>query len=118
MLDLSADSVELKQSQIGARCQSRDRFPVVGLLPDFLVMKDDFAELSRNARAEVNKQGSYLGGLYTNTGHGSNGLSSCPLSGEYLASLICGESSPLNIQTITAIHPARFLIQDLKKQRV
>lgn len=118
MLDLSADSVALKKSQIGARCQSRDRFPVVGLLPDFLVMKDDFAELSRNAKAEVNKQGSYLDGLYINTGHGSNGLSSCPLSGEYLASLICGESSPLNTQTITAIHPARFLIQDLKKQRV
>lgn len=117
-LSLPAGSVTLEQSQLAARCHSRDRFPVVGPVPDFATMSNDFAELSRNAKASVNKRASYLHGLYINTGHGSNGLSSCPLSGEYLASLICGDNSPLNEKTVQALHPARFLIQDLKKQRV
>ncbi len=118
ILNLPAGSVELKQSLLGGRCHSRDRYPVVGPVPDFAAMSNDFAELSRNARANVTRQASYQGGLYINTGHGSNGLSSCPLSGEYLASLICGDSSPLNEEAMQALHPARFLIQDLKKQRV
>jgi len=50
-------------------------------------------------------------------GHGSHGLTTTPLAAEYLASLISEENLPLLQDQITAIHPLRFLIRDLKKQK-
>ena len=51
-----------------------------------------------------------------NVGHGSNGVATCPLSAEYLASLICREPLPLTAAEADLISPARFIIRDVKKQ--
>lgn len=117
MLAINQARLMLRQSRVGSRCNSLDRFPLVGPVPDFEAMKKDYAELRRNARATFNSTPHYHPGLYLNTAHGSNGLCSSPLSAEYLASLIDGDSSPLDRAAMAALNPARFLIQDLKKQR-
>jgi tRNA 5-methylaminomethyl-2-thiouridine biosynthesis bifunctional protein len=117
MLDLDRDKIVLRQSQVGSRCNSPDRFPLVGPVPTFETMAHDFAELRRNARAKIDKTPHYQAGLFLNTAHGSNGMCSIPLCAEFLASLIEGESSPLDRSMMAALNPARFLIQDLKKQR-
>ncbi|NQB78313.1 bifunctional tRNA (5-methylaminomethyl-2-thiouridine)(34)-methyltransferase MnmD/FAD-dependent 5-carboxymethylaminomethyl-2-thiouridine(34) oxidoreductase MnmC, partial [Pseudomonas aeruginosa] len=52
-------------------------------------------------------------GLYLNSGHGSRGLISAPLSGELLAAWICGEPLPLPRAVAEACHPNRFLLRDL-----
>lgn len=117
MLDLDRDKIVLRQSQVGSRCASPDRFPLVGPVPTFETMAHDFAELRRNARAKIDKTPHYQAGLFINTAHGSNGMCSIPLCAEFLASLIEGESSPLDRSMMATLNPARFLIQDLKKQR-
>ena len=104
--------------EVAARCHSADRTPIVGLVPNWKQMRKDFSELSRNAKATVNKAGTYYPGLYVNVAHGSNGLASCPLSGEFLASLINEENSPLSSSQAQSLNPARFLIRELKKQRI
>ncbi|HLS98177.1 MAG TPA: hypothetical protein VK018_05590, partial [Porticoccaceae bacterium] len=53
-----------------------------------------------------------------NGGHGSRGLTYAPLAAELIASGICGEPAPLPRGLAIALHPARFLIRDLKRNRL
>jgi tRNA 5-methylaminomethyl-2-thiouridine biosynthesis bifunctional protein len=103
--------------RVSLRCNSPDRLPLVGMAPDLEKMRTRYAGLSRNAKAKFNSTGEYYAGLYLNVAHGSNGLASCPLSAEFLASLIANENLPLNRDIIECLNPTRFLIKDLKKQR-
>jgi len=105
-------------SRAAVRCNTTDYFPVVGAVPDYQNFQLQYANLARNAKAKTEEKGSYLPGLYVNTGHGSYGLATCPLSAEYLASLIENESLPLPVDMMDSLSPARFIIRDLKKQRI
>ena len=95
------------------RCASRDYLPMVGPVPATEAFCDDFAVLRRNARTRISRCGSYLPGLYLNTGHGARGLTSTPLAAELLAAQICGEAWPMPADLAQALAPARFLIRDL-----
>ncbi|MGV8267669.1 bifunctional tRNA (5-methylaminomethyl-2-thiouridine)(34)-methyltransferase MnmD/FAD-dependent 5-carboxymethylaminomethyl-2-thiouridine(34) oxidoreductase MnmC, partial [Pseudomonas aeruginosa] len=55
----------------------------------------------------------WLPGLSLNSGHGSRGLISGPLSGDLLAAGICGEPLPLPPAGAEACHPNRLLLRDL-----
>jgi tRNA 5-methylaminomethyl-2-thiouridine biosynthesis bifunctional protein len=103
--------------RVSLRSSSPDRLPLVGMAPDLDRMGATYAELSRNAKAQFRTAGEYHDDLYLNIGHGSNGLASCPLSAEFLASLIERENLPLSREMINSLNPCRFLIKDLKKQR-
>lgn len=111
---LSRDSV---LERVSLRCNTPDRVPLVGMAPNLEKMRSTYAGLSKNARARIDSTGEYYAGLYLNLAHGSNGLASCPLSAEYLASLIERENIPVSLQMAASLNPTRFLIQDLKKQR-
>tara|TARA_B100000959_G_scaffold286591_1_gene365970 strand:+ start:6716 stop:8707 length:1992 start_codon:yes stop_codon:yes gene_type:complete len=108
---------EFQEARVALRCSSSDYLPVVGQVPDVGAMQEQFSELRLNARAQVNSGGSYHPGLYLSVAHGSNGLATCPLSSEFLASLINGEALPIDQAMSAALNPARFIIRDLKKQR-
>lgn len=118
LLDGRVSDFHIVHSPVGIRANTRDRIPTIGHLPDFEAMEGLYGELSRNAKAKFSSPGVYHQGLYISAGHGSNGLASCPLAGEYLASLINGDCLPLDQEVMDALNPCRFLIQDLKKQRL
>jgi len=107
--------------RVSIRCNSPDGIPLVGMMPDRAKMRSRYGELARNARAKFSTTGhdceQYTDGLFLNVAHGSNGLASCPLSAEFLASLITEENLPLSEAMINTLNPSRFLIKDLKKQR-
>ena len=103
--------------RVSLRCNSPDRMPLVGMAPNLEKMRTAYAGLARNAKAKFTSAGEYYAGLYLNVAHGSNGLASCPLSAEFLASLISNENLPLSRDIAASINPTRFLIKDLKKQR-
>lgn len=77
----------------GARCVSPDRMPMIGPAPD-----------------GPGEDGRWPG-LYLSAAHGSSGLLGAPLGGEHLASLICGEPSPLPRPAARTVDPARFLLR-------
>jgi tRNA 5-methylaminomethyl-2-thiouridine biosynthesis bifunctional protein len=104
--------------RVSLRCNSADQLPVVGPMPDLKKMKIHYAALSKNARSKFDSVGHYLPGLYINVAHASNGLASCPLSAEFLASYINGENLPLSQEAINSLNPSRFLIRDLQKQKI
>ena len=111
---LSKDAIA---ERVSLRCNSPDRMPLVGMAPNLEKMGITYAELARNAKAKFTSTGEYYAGLYLNVAHGSNGLASCPLSAEFLASLITNENLPLSRDIAASLNPTRFLIKDLKKQK-
>ncbi|MFU8763343.1 MAG: bifunctional tRNA (5-methylaminomethyl-2-thiouridine)(34)-methyltransferase MnmD/FAD-dependent 5-carboxymethylaminomethyl-2-thiouridine(34) oxidoreductase MnmC [Haliea sp.] len=102
----------------GWRCASPDYLPLVGPVPDRAAFIRDYGRLRENARSEIPLAGSYLPGLYLNTGHGSRGLTSTPLAAELLASQLCREPLPLEPALVRALAPARFIIRDLGRNRI
>ena len=81
-------------------------------------MLEDYAILRRDAKTVLETRGSYLPNLYVNCGMGSRGLSYAPLTAEILAAQIAGETPPLERELLNAMHPARFIIRDLKRSRI
>jgi tRNA 5-methylaminomethyl-2-thiouridine biosynthesis bifunctional protein len=118
LLGVTTEDFTQCNSAVGLRANTRDRIPTIGQVPDFDIMKNQYAGLSQNANRQFDQHGHYHRGLYLSSGHGSNGLSTCPLAGEILASLINGDCLPVGQEIMSILNPSRFLIQDLKKQRV
>lgn len=110
-------ALEQLDGRVAFRCTLPDYLPLLGPVVDTEPMAQDFAPLRRNARAWLDKPGSYLPGLYLNIGHGSRGLAYSPLCAELLAGIINGEPLPVPRELANALNPARFLIRDLIKNR-
>lgn len=100
------------------RCTTPDYLPVVGPAPQFKNFLKDFSPLRKDARADIPLPGSYWPGLYLHCGLGSRGFSYAPLGAKLLACLIEQEVPPLPRDLQMALHPARFIIRDLKRKRI
>ena len=99
------------------RCASPDHLPIVGPLPVYDAFLATFAELRHGHPWTSYPNAAYLPGLYTLAGLGSHGVVSAPLAAELLASHIAGESWPVERDLMAALHPARFLVRDLKRRQ-
>ncbi|WP_067984404.1 bifunctional tRNA (5-methylaminomethyl-2-thiouridine)(34)-methyltransferase MnmD/FAD-dependent 5-carboxymethylaminomethyl-2-thiouridine(34) oxidoreductase MnmC [Neptuniibacter pectenicola] len=101
------------------RCSTPDYMPVVGPAPVFSDYIDTYARLrkDKNWRFE-GATAQHYPNLYVNSGHGSKGLITCPISAELLASMICNEPLPLPKTLIDSINPARFIIKNLIKRAI
>jgi len=100
------------------RCTTRDYLPIAGPVPKVNHMKDIFAFLRTDARKNSPELGSYHANLYINCGMGSRGLSYAPITAELIADEITHSLSSTERDLRLAMHPARFLIRDLKKKRI
>lgn len=109
--------IENLQGRVAFRCTLPDYLPLVGAVPDEQAMLEDFAPLRKNARAAIQKTGTYHQGLFINIGHGSRGLAYTPLCAELLAAHINQEIQSLPRELANALNPARFLIRDLVKNK-
>jgi tRNA 5-methylaminomethyl-2-thiouridine biosynthesis bifunctional protein len=100
------------------RCTTLDHLPFAGPLPDYARVTLDFAELRHGHPWARYPDASYQPGLYALTGLGARGMVAAPLAAEILASQICGEPWPAPRDIVTALHPARFIVRDLKRGKV
>ncbi|AMO57259.1 hypothetical protein GZ77_16335 [Endozoicomonas montiporae] len=100
------------------RCTTPDYLPLVGPVINRDAFLHTFAALQKNAKTLIDGKPEYLPGLYINTGHGSRGLVTAPLSGEVIASMICGDSNVVEYSLLEALNPTRFLIRDVIKGNV
>ncbi len=105
--------------KVAQRCSTPDYLPMVGPAPisDLYVSKYKKLNKDKHWRFADEAAPNYSG-LYLNTGHGSKGMISCPLSAEYLACLITNQPSPLPINLSNALHPARFIIKQLIRRAI
>ena len=103
----------LLEGRAAFRCTSPDYLPIVGPVSDPAAFAQAYAALSKDARQVPDIACPWLDGLYVNSGHGSRGLITAPLSGELLAAWITGEPLPLPRPVAEACHPNRFQLREL-----
>ncbi|TYL48462.1 bifunctional tRNA (5-methylaminomethyl-2-thiouridine)(34)-methyltransferase MnmD/FAD-dependent 5-carboxymethylaminomethyl-2-thiouridine(34) oxidoreductase MnmC [Marinomonas sp. IMCC 4694] len=103
--------------RVSFRCAVPDYAPIVGPVQSELEYKHAFAALSKNAKWRSNDLAQPINQLYLNIGHGSRGLISAPLSGNFIASLILATPSPLEQEVSHRLHPSRFVIRALKRSQ-
>lgn len=101
------------QGRAAFRCTSPDYLPIVGPLADREAFNEVYASLRKDARQVPDIPCPWLTGLYVNSGHGSRGLITAPLSGELLAAWISGEPLPVPGAVAQACHPNRFALRSL-----
>ena len=101
------------QGRAAFRCTSPDYLPIVGPVSDPAAFADAYAVLSKDARQVPDTACPWLDGVYVNSGHGSRGLITAPLSGELIAAWITGEPLPLPRPVAEACHPNRFPLREL-----
>lgn len=106
-----------EDGRVGFRCATPDYLPIVGPVPQSDIMKHRFAAYRRNAKTRVDQPGAYWTSLYAHLGHGSRGLTYAPLTAEVLACQITGAALPIPAEHVLHLHPARFLIRDLTRNR-
>lgn len=112
-LDVSQQAPEGLQGRAAFRCTSPDYLPIVGPLADRQSFLETYAALRKDARQVPDIPCPWLDGLYINSGHGSRGLITAPLSGELLAAWLNDEPLPLPRSVAEACHPNRFVLRQL-----
>ncbi len=115
---LDDPSPAMLDGRASLRCTTPDYLPLLGPAANFPAFTEDFALLRSNARADIPRCGSYWPGLYIHCGLGSRGFTYAPLGAELLAGMINREAPALPLDLQIALHPARFIIRDLKRKRV
>ena len=95
------------------RCTSPDYLPIVGPLADAEAFTETYAVLAKDARQVPDAPCPWLHGLYINSGHGSRGLITAPLSGELIAAWLENEPLPVPREIAEASHPNRFMLRKL-----
>ena len=84
-------------ARVGIRCSVRDLAPMVGNVPNFTQQKEDYHNLFNLCRRKQPIQSAAnFPNLFLIAALGSRGLTSAPLLGETLASLIYGEPLPMS----------------------
>lgn len=112
-LDTAALDPEQLQGRAAFRCTSPDYLPIVGPLADPAAFSTTYSMLAKDARQVPAIACPWLDGLYVNSGHGSRGLITAPLSGELIAAWASGEPLPVPRAVAEACHPNRFTLRKL-----
>ncbi|TBR43139.1 bifunctional tRNA (5-methylaminomethyl-2-thiouridine)(34)-methyltransferase MnmD/FAD-dependent 5-carboxymethylaminomethyl-2-thiouridine(34) oxidoreductase MnmC [Marinomonas agarivorans] len=106
------------EGRVSFRCTVSDYAPIIGPIPHVDSFVSNYKPLNKNAKWTSDNVISHLENLYVNLGHGSRGLISTPLAGEYIANLICHETSVYERCVEHVVHPARFLVRQLKRGKL
>ena len=116
MLWVKAVDTSANLARIGLRCAVRDRIPMVGNVPNFAQQCVDYKNLfNLLRRKQPIPPAAVFPNLYLIGALGSRGLTSAPILGETLASLIYNEPLPLSEDLIHHLSANRSWIRKLLK---
>ena len=84
-------------ARVGIRCSVRDLAPMIGNVPNFVQQKEDYHNIFnlRRRKQSIHSAANFQN-LFLTAALGSRGLTSAPLLGETLASIIYGEPLPIS----------------------
>lgn len=109
-------SEEVITNWAGVRAATPDYLPFAGPVPIRQDFERLFAGLATNSKRWITQTMPCYPGLYIFAGFGSRGLTTIPLSAEWLAGLINNEATILPRRLVQAISPARFIRKDIIKK--
>ncbi|MFD1582694.1 FAD-dependent 5-carboxymethylaminomethyl-2-thiouridine(34) oxidoreductase MnmC, partial [Microbulbifer halophilus] len=99
------------------RAATPDYLPMAGPVPDWDSIASTYAELRKNRKFLIPQRAHYQPNLFVLGGLGSRGFTYAPLAAELLAAWVGGEVLPVPVELAKALHPARFAVRDLGKNR-
>lgn len=111
----ATDAPPAETGWTGLRAMTPDRLPVVGPMPDADAYQIDYPDLHHGKHWVDYPPARYQAGLYVLSGFGARGYQFAPLMANLLADMIAGTPLPLEADLIQAVHPARFLVRNLKR---
>jgi tRNA 5-methylaminomethyl-2-thiouridine biosynthesis bifunctional protein len=103
------------RGRAAVRCTTADRLPLVGGVP----VKQTYERLYydvHHGRDKIYFDGDYHNGLYVMAGFGSRGFQYAPLAAEVLTAEILGLPQPVPGAVREAMHPARFIMRNLRRK--
>lgn len=114
---ISQQLQNIESGHAGVRATTYDRWPLVGPVPDTLFYQREYADIGQGKKFKPYPEAQYRTRLYLLSGLGSRGLCSAAYGANLLAHIMTGQPAPADRHTLHALHPARFLIRELKKKR-
>jgi len=113
---LSVDPTGLA-GRSSTRATTPDYLPIVGSLPSLNEFVDQYQIWRKDRKRAIPEAHSGHNGIYLNLGYGSRGYTYAPICAELLAAQIAQEPEPLPVALRKALHPARFLVRALARNR-
>ena len=110
-------SAVVGKSWTGLRCTTQDHLPIAGPAPDFQYYQTRYRDLNHGRYWIKYPPARYHRGLFILTGLGARGLVTAPLAAEMIACQALGEPPPLPRELVEALHPGRFLVRALRRNR-
>lgn len=109
--------MEEARSRASLRCQTPDRLPVAGPLPDAGFFGAAYDDLRFGCKKNY-PPGEMTPGVFILSGLGSRGLVTAPLAAAMIIAEMTNAPAPVDHKIAEALHPARFFIRDLKRARI
>lgn len=110
------DTQPASGGRVAFRTSTQDHLPIIGPAPDLDFYREHYHDLHHGKPAHRYPLARYHPDLYITTGHGSRGLISCPMAAEMIAAMLNDEPLLLIGDVMNAVHPARFLIRQMKRK--
>lgn len=105
-------------AKAAVRCSFIDHLPMAGEWVEQSDYLTAFANLRLGKRYQYQALSKKQQGLHIFTGFGARALCSAPLCSEHLISSLNNEPRPLSERVSQAIHPARFIVRDLIRNKI
>ncbi|CBL46615.1 Conserved hypothetical protein [gamma proteobacterium HdN1] len=103
--------------RVAFRCGSPDYLPYVGPAPIVARYIADYQDgLGKGQLKRLYPIGTCYPNLYISAAHGSRGITSSLFAAEIIAYWMLGGPPPVDTETLHALHPARFLIRNLRRR--
>ena len=116
--DFATSLGEITAAKAAVRCSFIDPLPMAGEWAEQDDYVNAFANLRLGKRYQYQPLAKPQQGLHVLTGFGARGLCSAPLCAEHLVACLNNEPRPFSERVSQAIHPARFIIRDLIRNKI
>ncbi len=116
--DFATSLGAIDSAKAAVRCSFIDHLPMAGEWAEQSDYICAFANLRLGKRYQYQPLQKPQQGLHILTGFGARGLCSVPLAAEHLIANLNNEPSPLSERVSQAIHPARFIVRDLIRNKI
>jgi tRNA 5-methylaminomethyl-2-thiouridine biosynthesis bifunctional protein len=116
--DFATTLGKVSSAKAAVRCTFIDHLPMAGQWCEQSDYTNAFANLRLGKRYQYLPLNHPQQGLHIFTGFGARALCSAPLCAEHFISCLANEPRPLSERVSQAIHPARFIVRDLIRNKI
>lgn len=109
---------DINSEKVAVRCCFNDHVPMLGQVPEQQDLIEAYRNLTNGKQYGFGKPSVPHQGLHVLTGFGARGLCTAPLTTEHLVASLFNEPRPLSERTHQVIHPNRFIVRDLIRNKI